>query len=705
MSSDFANPRPAKRNRQRLACEPCRRKKSKCPGEKPACSFCSRLGQTCYYADESAHNYVGLPAHASQAPPPCDQLRKTEERLLSLESQLAEVLTCVRDSKMQDVSRAPSVVPGHPYRPSFGPVDPTASNQSFLGTMMSWEMTIQIAERYLKYCDCQPLPLFHFQTFMQSLRMRDPEIIYVILALAIRFADDILTHGSENADKQSRDLAEKAREIVMERITNGPVELSTLQCLCLLSLIDFTNGNKNRASLHSSLAMNLAQCAGLMTEGPAHLTDVMQEERRRCFWSIFMLKRLLSSEISLVELSGEESYPWYPQTTGIPPSTALASQMNGDVRGGESRDLGVVAYSLQLSQVWHKTTRYARRRATPSTEAPWSHKSEYAIIVAETMTFETRMPYRHRYKTSGFQQKSSEDLESNRAYWAPWLFTQIVYHTNLCLLNHPLILALRLRTFKASMPEIFLQHTSDLISTHTRWVVHLIDALKEKGFKVGDPFIGHCAAIVATIFLHESFSEDDEVRNQKQISFDKCFEFVRGFSQWPHMIRLADKLQRLRDTVTALYHTSGNTQAPTQRLLVDLGRFWEVLEYPSASELYESAGELFGATLYSRRKENVTEVTDMSSLPIPTPLEAAAGMVQPRGTSSASATPASAPSTQADAMLPLVSQSGMLDQDFTYPYMAEPAYSNDELAVLANSLFNQRENFLGNVEEWYPGNL
>lgn len=446
--------------------------------------------------------------------------------------------------------------------------------------------------------------------------------------------------------------------------------------------------------------MNLAQCAGLTTEGPTNLTDVMQQERRRCFWSIFMLKRLLSSEVSSIDMSSEESYPCYPRTTGIPPPITESCQTNNDVRGGELRDLGVVAYTLQLSQVWHKTTRYARRRATPSHEAPWSQNSEYAIIVAETMTFETRMPYRHRYKLSGFQQKSSEDLESNRAYWGPWLFTQIVYHTNLCLLNHPLILALRLRTFKHSMPEMFLQHTFDLISTHTRWVLHLIAALKEKDFKVGDPFIGHCAAIVATIFLHESFSENDEVRDQKQINFDKCFEFVRGFSQWPHMARLADKLQRLRDTVTALCRTSSISQVPDKELLIDLGRFWEVLEYPSASELHESAGELFGTTLYSRRKETVMEVADMSSLPTPTPLEAAAGMIQLRGMSSATA-----PIVHENTSFDPHSQSGMLDQNFLYPYMAEPAYSNDELAVLADSLFNQRENFMGNVEEWYHGNL
>jgi hypothetical protein len=32
----------------------CSRKKSRCPGEKPACSLCARLKQTCVYADDGS---------------------------------------------------------------------------------------------------------------------------------------------------------------------------------------------------------------------------------------------------------------------------------------------------------------------------------------------------------------------------------------------------------------------------------------------------------------------------------------------------------------------------------------------------------------------------------------------------------------------------------------------------------------------------
>ncbi|PLB53075.1 hypothetical protein P170DRAFT_122974 [Aspergillus steynii IBT 23096] len=45
-------------SRARHACEPCRRKKTKCPGEKPACSFCRRLNQRCTYSrDEGSRDF------------------------------------------------------------------------------------------------------------------------------------------------------------------------------------------------------------------------------------------------------------------------------------------------------------------------------------------------------------------------------------------------------------------------------------------------------------------------------------------------------------------------------------------------------------------------------------------------------------------------------------------------------------------------
>ena len=149
------------------------------------------------------------------------------------------------------------------------------------------------------------------------------------------------------------------------------------------------------------------------------------------------------------------------------------------------------------------------------------------------------MPYRHRFKPARLSDRTWEELESNRDYWGPFFLNQFLYHTILCLLNHPLLLSLSLRNFRRSIPEIFLQHTSDLISSHTTWIVYFIDYFREKSFLVSDPLLGYSAAVVATIELQLSFTEDLTIRSEKQDRFSKCVGFVREIGRkWPHMQRL-----------------------------------------------------------------------------------------------------------------------------------------------------------------------
>lgn len=92
-----------------------------------------------------------------------------------------------------------------------------------------------VARAYLKYCECQPIPLFDEATFMQSLPSREPELLYSLFAIASRFCDDIQV-PRPSSDQITR-YCEAAYRLVMARLIDGNVELSTLQTLCLLSLL------------------------------------------------------------------------------------------------------------------------------------------------------------------------------------------------------------------------------------------------------------------------------------------------------------------------------------------------------------------------------------------------------------------------------------------------------------------------------------
>lgn len=118
--------------------------------------------------------------------------------------------------------------------------------------MPPWDKVLDIAQIYLTYCDCQPLPLFHRQTFVNTLNQRDPEIVYAVLALALRFCPQPLVDDLEDISRTAASYTEAARERVTGRVLGGPVEISTLQSLCLLSLIEFSSTTFNIASILNS---------------------------------------------------------------------------------------------------------------------------------------------------------------------------------------------------------------------------------------------------------------------------------------------------------------------------------------------------------------------------------------------------------------------------------------------------------------------
>ncbi|KAE8149022.1 fungal-specific transcription factor domain-containing protein [Aspergillus avenaceus] len=670
--NSIAAGRPAKRVRQ--ACEPCRRKKAKCPGEQPTCSLCARLQQQCMYAEERRISLTNGLVPTESAPIPTTPEHRVskvlEDRLGSLEAKMGEVL----DALGRNGARAEQA-PTNPSIPN--PLGFSAASSLPFGQLTplpTWENVLSIAQLYLLYCDSQPLPLFHKETFLSTLGNRDPEVVYAVLALGVRFAEDQYRDANDLASRING-YTEVARGLVMKRISEGPVELSTLQCLCLLSLVDFTNGNTHRSSIHSSLAMNLAQCANLASEPHVALLPTAREERRRCFWSICLLKRLHSIEFDDLDLP-DGSFPPYPGSPTMPQSRS-PNEVTDGTRNTDLKDQGIVAYVIMLSEVFAKTAKYVRRHGRPTSVPPWSSQSEYSRIIALQMDLETRVPYIHRFKPASLSERTLEELQANRDYWGPFFLNQVLYHTILCLLNHPLLLSLSLRNFRSTIPEIFLQHTSDLISSHTTWIIHFIKYFEEKSFLVSDPFLGYSAAVVATIELQLSFTENTTIREEKRDRFFKCVGFVQGLGKlWPHMARLADRLQRLEDAVSASYQPESGAQ--NKSLLIDLSRFWEILEYSSSSDS-DSARRMFGDSLYSESPAFANEVSRTSPLPEPTRLISQQGI---------SHSPASQYGLHTS--IPMNHQYTVDSGTSLRP----PDLLDDEFSILATNFFSQGQEFL-----------
>lgn len=61
---------------------------------------------------------------------------------------------------------------------------------------------------------------------------------------------------------------------------------------------------------------------------------------------------------------------------------------------------------------------------------------------------------------------------------------------------------------------------------------------------MSDPLLGYSAAVVATIELQLSFTEDTTIRQEKRDRFYRCVKFVENIGQrWPHMAQLVSDNQ------------------------------------------------------------------------------------------------------------------------------------------------------------------
>ncbi|KAL4866618.1 hypothetical protein BDV12DRAFT_131442 [Aspergillus spectabilis] len=528
--------RPAKRTRQ--ACEQCRRKKTRCPGERPACSYCKRLGQPCEYAGDEEPDYA----------------RKLEQRIKGIEGKIEALLACF------SIQNQPSLLSPTSSFPPRQPCPELVAEASDSSSMLNIPVGQHAIQLFHTYCNFQPLPLFHHNSFLETCKNRDPELLLAIQALGLRFKGNGIADPETN--RQMKEWTESSRRMISTRLREGSVELSTLQALTILILIDYTAGQTMRAGWNIRSAVYLLQNLKI---GSPELPDLEDERDERLLWrwSLYMLGNLI----------GEP-------TAGLGFKLAHTSPSN-------KTDFGIVGCTIQLSEVWGMAQNYASAPVTADSPPPWAPHSDYTRTTFRHTEFESLTPLRYRLHETRFDELAGADLQQRRDFWSHCLFFQLIFHTIPCLLNHPLLLSTRLRNFRHTMPQSFIRHSFEQITLHAGWILHFIDLLEAKNYELSDPTLGQCVVIVATIYLQHSFVEDVFFREKAQFGYDKCLSFLQRMAlRWPIIERQVDNLRKLRNSISA-----ADVQNSRQTWSVNVHLLWDILV---AAPPKETATDIFG---------------------------------------------------------------------------------------------------------------
>lgn len=509
------NPRNYRRVSQ--ACSNCRRKKTRCPGERPACSHCVRLRQNCEYLDNQRDRQAWLGSKS-----------RLEDRVAQLEEMIL--------NKSQGLSQQNET----PESTTASYLSPTGNLETSATSLLPPNDIIALViHAYYEYAHRQPLWLFERDDALNSDCCE--ELLLTILSIAAQ-------HSSTNSFREHLHSAETysdaARSMIMLRIASASVDMRILQALCLLSFSNLLLNDLDLASFHAMLAKTLLQSSGLASQLSPERSAKF-EEQRRLIWSIFILDLICGQQQKTPSLNEDIHNPRYFMIEGTQQRTSsqCPSLPQESHDNNEERSIGIWAHMAGMISLWSEATLYVSKCAEGISSTPWKSDSTYTNINSHIMDQDTTFPDCHRFDAAKFSERSVADIAAQREYWLPWMRVQINFHLIHCILNHPFLLS-------SSKPKQnvgtnnFWKSASQLALLHSTWISRLLEMSKEKGLQLSDPIFTYAAVVATTLHTYWSRASDATVRSSARRYSELCRTFV---TEWGPQWSVCQSMAKLLD--------------------------------------------------------------------------------------------------------------------------------------------------------------
>lgn len=241
--------REAKRARQ--ACLNCRRKKTRCSGEKPVCAFCARLNQRCTWGqgnDDASE--VEVPRAGASSSSASHEINLAA-RVALLESRLSFLNADTPFSLFTSLSapglQPPSETSRHEEQDqdaqtiSGAALVAEGQTKDDFSSLPAEPIVRSLIETYFERCHNQPYAYFHEAMFRRDFEAEvlPDYLLYAVAATACRFSDHEFYRGREDEAIQSYARI-SFRHIFEHSFTyEDSLELSMVKAMAMLAVVDF----------------------------------------------------------------------------------------------------------------------------------------------------------------------------------------------------------------------------------------------------------------------------------------------------------------------------------------------------------------------------------------------------------------------------------------------------------------------------------
>ncbi|KAF2635184.1 hypothetical protein P280DRAFT_473935 [Massarina eburnea CBS 473.64] len=618
--------RPIKRIRQ--ACQNCRRKKARCTGERPECAFCIRLSQPCTYSEEEPYQNSNM-ANSDKKNNSSDaaSILDLSDRLSCLENQMADVATTLKSiaSTVQNISRSISS-----NNPNISATD-TAGQPVINGEVSPYAKLPSIdiiraaADLYFQYCHNQPYSLFHESSLRYKIETEEvpTHLLFALLASTVRYSQDPFFEDKSAAVSAYASQSWKAIVMPWNGI-QSETELTIVQTILLLAIIDYTDGRTQGSWIKVGLAIRLAQDSRLMVEPEKNLPAAQQEERRRVYWSFFLCDKMIScgrerppvilDDQCKLQLPGDEN----EFRVGSFQQTPTLEHLNDENAATVISTLSPFAIAVVMASLLGRCAQYAlgqQEEQTPSGKTlPWNPRSKHSSIHSSLLQIESELglsePLSQKILEHCMASDGSGTIDQHRA--APLVLAHALFFLCQCLLYHPFLLRQRLARLGHRTPQSFLAQTFHSCRTAAGALSRLMNDVKSLGCEslstCHDPFYGYCTMVAGTIHSMFLQAPDTGIVETATESFDSSLQNLLELSfYWKSCGMMRSRLQAFRDSNGKYTQLVDPTYQDVHLTAEDANDLLECLDYSRMS------------TTPRRKSETVStsQLATLSQLPSP----------------------------------------------------------------------------------------
>jgi len=401
---------------------------------------------------------------------------------------------------------------------------------------------MSVVDAYFMFAQNQPYSFFHEGNFRRRLAQNalPDHLVLAVVASAVRFCHHPLLPADTHEVAVS--YANKSWKSVISNCfsTSTAANVSIVQTIALLALFDFTgksvmiltcwNGltrdlaGKSRhgaAWVKIGMAVRIAQDLGLMLEPPAGLSFTDQEERRRVFWSVYLLDRLVSCgrgrPPAIVDACCQLQLPCDEQMwrDGLWQQTFTLDELVNRTSRSPQR-VGLFAHVIVLAYAVGRAAQYMLQEFNIRTRyPPWDPSSDFAGIEADLLHLESRLEL-DKPLTETLSPYFIPTGGADYHCTGPIVFSTALFHLSYCMLTHPFLLRRRLEIGQITAPASFLARMFDTGWHHAQRMVELFKAANKHGCMFRSSFSGYCILIAGSIAA--CYADDEDVSKRTKAS-------------------------------------------------------------------------------------------------------------------------------------------------------------------------------------------